>query len=173
MKYYKRWNREGDPFYVDEDGNLVDEATAKQNLVESAKGSRITFVESSAADVAAAKKMAGHLVSEDSGGIYKVASVDGKSVTLHGPIGKGGTKTISHKSLVSDYEDHGHEDDLDQANESSRESMEAAFRRHLAAGLRRVGVEHVDQAAQPSKYRDTGSAMDEAFRRFLPQGAIH
>jgi hypothetical protein len=33
MKYYKRFRPTGDPFYIDEKGNIVSETVAKTNLV--------------------------------------------------------------------------------------------------------------------------------------------
>jgi hypothetical protein len=37
MQCYARWRPNGKPFYVDENGNEVDEQTAKQHLVEGAQ----------------------------------------------------------------------------------------------------------------------------------------
>jgi hypothetical protein len=34
MKYYRRFRPAGDPFYIDEKGNIVSESVAKTNLVE-------------------------------------------------------------------------------------------------------------------------------------------
>jgi len=77
-----------------------------------------SYQEANAADTAAAKTMVGKYVrSSDTYGpnIYKVASVDDNgSATLHGPIGKGGMKTISHTDLVKNHMDLGASDQLSQ-----------------------------------------------------------
>lgn len=96
----------------------------------------------SAAHTAAAKTMVGNYVQDKSSygssGIYKVASVDEKkgSATLHGPIGKGGSKTVSHKDLVDGHMDLGASDQLSQvyAAESFRESF------HQTGDSRRVQI---------------------------------
>jgi len=92
----------------------------------------------SAADTAAAKTMVGKFVQDKNAygasGIYKVHSVDKDgSATLHGPIGKGGVKTVSHKDLVSNHMDLGSSDSLSQvyAAESFRESYRSENARRI------------------------------------------
>jgi hypothetical protein len=105
-------------------------------------------LEESATDTATANTLVGHFVKDQSGygssSVYKVSSVDTDgSATLHGPIGKGGTKTVSHRDLAQNYADLGCADTLSQVNESARERMEEAAREQ----------------------------MEEAFRRFAPQAS--
>lgn len=87
-----------------------------------------SFAEASAAHTAAAKAMEGHFVQAKdtygASGVYHVAKVGKTSATLHGPVGKGGMKTISHQALAEDHLDLGASDQLSQvyAAESWRES---------------------------------------------------
>ena len=46
MKYFRRFRPTGDPFFIDENGNVVDESTAKVNLAESSGAHEISFTES-------------------------------------------------------------------------------------------------------------------------------
>jgi hypothetical protein len=75
--------------------------------------------EAPAADTAAAKTMVGKYVrsydgSYGGGNIYKVAEVNDQHAVLHGPIGKGGMKTVSHTDLVKNHVDMGASDQLSQ-----------------------------------------------------------
>lgn len=92
----------------------------------------------SAAHTAGALTLKGHFVKSGTG-IYKVDSVDEKSATLHGPIGKGGKKTVSHKSLVEDHMDLGPADNLSMVyaaeshRERSSENAQKAFMSSVSA----------------------------------------
>lgn len=94
------------------------------------------------ADTAAAKTMAGHFVRDNTAGygapnVYKVDAVaDDGSATLEGPIGKGGTKTVSHSDLVKNHTDLGDSATLDQVQESARDArLDFRIRTLRSAGL--------------------------------------
>lgn len=116
----------GTPVEVEQSYTVVGADESEESLRESA------------ADTAAAKTMVGNYVQDKSAygssGIYKVASVDKDgSATLHGPIGKGGKKTVSHKDLVSGHMNLGASDNLSQvyAAESFRESYRSENSRRM------------------------------------------
>lgn len=172
-KYFRRFKQGGEPYFIDESGKEVSESTARQNLVEDRKpGTRHTFVES-ASDTAAAKTLVGHFVQDrnqyGADGMYTVASVDGDgSATLHGPIGKGGTKTISHSDLVKNHTDLGPSDKLSQLNasESAKLEMEESFKRFAPGGRgKRRAFQSEKDTGKESKPKDARGKMDEAFER--------
>lgn len=106
-------------------------------------------VSESAADTAAAKTLQGHYVrsndSYQSGGIFKVASVnDDGSATLHGPIGKGGMKTVSHGDLVRAHTDLGDAEGLAACQESGTEEFEPSGH---AVKMKMASVSQLEEAA--------------------------
>jgi len=68
MKYYRRFAHDGSPFFVDENGNVVDESTAKVNLVESSGAHEISFTES--------VSFTGKFLRTDNGSSRKMATAD-------------------------------------------------------------------------------------------------
>jgi hypothetical protein len=168
-KYYRRLNHQGEPFFIDESGKEVSESTARKNLVQ--EGKAHAFRES--ADSAAARTLLGHFVQDKNqygpDGLYEVAAVnDNGSATLHGPIGKGGTRTVSHSALVKNHTDLGAVDQLSAVCESekSRAAMEEAFDRGAPNAKdkqkSRATEQDIDKGAKPN---DARAKMEDAFRR--------